>query len=260
MENHQNRDIYQILGIDPNHKSPRSDANYDLRYGSSSLIDESIVNDPDAPSGNIIDNYSNYPRDHYDYWRFFRILTFTGIAVVLIVVGHKLIGSISFPSSSPKIETEEFFTPEISHPQVIEAPAVSPYGPFRDKAEVIRFIENHFNEGGYENSSDIAETVVTDYGSPKEFSKSEYAERTRTHNSRHGIVGYEHNIDRNSVSASRTADGGVEVSFSQTYDMTTRDDWGIDHTSQYDCNSKFRINSDKKITYIWERARKINEW
>lgn len=262
MEKKPKTDIYNILGIDPNHKSTRSDANYRMKYRDSSHIDNSIVNDPNAPSGNILDNYSKYPAEQYVYWRYFRILTITGIAFVLIIVGHNIMKDISFsfPSSSPKVETEELSAYDYSAPEEIEAPTVKPYGPFQDRYEIIQFLKDHFSAGGYETSFDIAETIVTDFGSKKTFSKSEYAERTRTHNERHGIIGYSHNVDENSVSTTLTEDGGIEVSFVQIYDMITRDDWGDERTTQYECKSKFGINKDKKIDYIWERSKKIDQW
>lgn len=254
MEHSTKTDIYRILGIDPDHKSPRSDENYGNNSAANRAMD-SIVNDPDAPSGSIFDNYAAYPREQQGYWRYFRGLTITGIAVVVIVLGYSLVDRISFSSPTRHIDSE--FAEAC--PEVIEEPT-GLYGPFQTKGDLVEFLKNHFNYGGYLYANDIADNITTDYGKQKEFTLEEYRENAISHNARHHIVGYSHDIDENSVEAFATSDGGVDVSFSQTYVMTQLNDMGMEYSRQYDCKSRFRIDANRKIYYIWERATKTGEW
>lgn len=269
-------DIYQILGIDPNHKSSSSNRPKASNLDSN---DEStrIINDPNAPSGSIFDDYSTYPQDQQSYWKPFRMMTIAGLAVVFLGICWFIADNIDIKSpsfsryeiESPEKEDSDYSSYERysgsreesslsdTYGQNSYAPS-SIYGPFSSKEDLIDFLQSYYDNGGYTNASSFAETVETDFGTFKRFTGDEYAKRAVTHNIRHNIVGYEHNLNRNSVSAESLPDGGVEVSFSQIYDMTT-DNGGYLNTSKYHCDTKFRINRYRKINYIWERARKIND-
>lgn len=77
----ETNNIYSILGVDPNTKSNHL-------YHNDIVREEEFVDDPNAPSGSIFDNYSNYPNEGDNYWQFFRSLTILGIVSVLSVIGY----------------------------------------------------------------------------------------------------------------------------------------------------------------------------
>lgn len=137
----------------------------------------------------------------------------------------------------------------------------SEYGPFANEEELKNFLTGYYGsfEIGKRDPSYFAEEIETDFGSPMKFSRDKYLSESERRKEKQNFRYSTHDIKWNTVQTSVLADGGIEVSFMQIYDLTCEKN-GYDYTREYELHTTLWINSNRQVYKIKESSKKLSEW